>query len=212
MKRVIVICAGFVLAFAPARAGAQVFGQLGGAQTLGMNAHLAGGYVAFSKSETALLAQLRMSFYPSVDFGFQGGLSRVRAGGTDRTSVNLGGDFKAQVAKHSDHSPIDFALGAAIGVRSAEDFNLLSVGPTAVVSRTYALRGGMELTPYVGAALMFTRSDLNNGNSTDLSVPLRFGNEWKLNADVRLLTELQLAVSDEIQDDVRFTIGANFPF
>lgn len=211
MKRLLVFGASLVLALAPACASAQVFGQYTGARTLDMNQRLFGTYLSFSSSEAMLIGQMRLSFYPGVDFGFQGGLSRVRASSKDRTSVNLGGDVRAQVVKHTDANPLDLSLGGAIGVRSAEDFNLLSVGPTIVASRTMPL-GGAEVTPYAGAGLMFTRSDLNNANATDLSVPLRFGAEFKLNADLRLVAELHLGVSDAIQDDVRFTVGTNFPF
>ncbi len=211
MKRACLLAAALLLAAPSARA--QVFGQLTGAEPVGMNNRLFGAYLQFSQSESALLGQMRLSFYPGIDFGFQGGLSRVSLSGHDRTSVNLGGDLKAIVMRRDTTHAFDLSLGAAIGVRSAEDFNVLSVGPTIVGSRPYAItNGGFTITPYAGAGLMFTRSDLNNGNTTDMSVPLRLGAEIKPNADVRFVAELLLALSDEIGDDVRFTVGANFPF
>jgi hypothetical protein len=192
-------------------AHAQVFGQYSSAAPIGMNARLFGAYAGFTESESELLAQLRLSFYPNVDFGFQGGLSRVSVNDHSRTSVKIGGDFKALVAKRSDALPFDLSLGAAIGVTSAEDFNVLSVGPQFVASRTFG-SGGSTYTPYAGALLLFTRSDLDNRNDTDVSVPLRFGLEFAPNADLRLIAELQVAASDQINDDLKLILGANFPF
>lgn len=193
-------------------AGAQVFGQYAGAQPIGINARLFGTYVSFTKSESELLAQLRLSFYPNVDFGFQGGLSRVSVLDRSRTAVKVGGDFKGLVARRTESMPLDLSLGAAIGVSSAEDFNLLSVGPQIVVSRTFGSSPRATFTAYAGAMLLFTRSDLDNANDNDVSAPLRFGGEYAPNADVRLVAELQVAVSDQINDDLKLTLGASFPF
>jgi len=191
--------------------GAQVFGQFAGAPPIGVNARLFGAYGSFTKSESELLTQLRLSFYPNVDFGFQGGLSRVSVQDRSRTSVKIGGDFKALVVKSGPSAPFDLSLGAAIGISSAEDFTLLSIGPGVVFSRTLG-SGGASVTPYLGAMLLFTRSDLDNSNDTDVSLPLRFGAEYAPNADLRLVLELQVAASDQVNDDVKLTLGANFPF
>jgi hypothetical protein len=193
-------------------AGAQVFGQYVGAQPLGTNARLFGAYAGFTRSESELLTQLRLSFYPNVDFGFQGGLSRVSVADRSRTAIKVGGDFKGLVAKRSETLPFDLSLGAAIGVHSAEDFNLLSVGPQLVASRTFGSGARPNFTAYAGAMLLFTRSDLDNRNDTDVSVPLRFGIEFAPNADVRLVAELQVAASDQINDDLKLSLGASFPF
>lgn len=202
------VAAGMLQANASA---AQVFGQFSGAPPLGVNARLFGAYGSFTKSESELLAQLRLSFYPNVDFGFQGGLSRVSVQDRSRTSVKIGGDFKALVTRGGDSGPFDLSLGAAIGISSAEDFTLLSIGPGMVVSRRLG-SGGASVSPYVGAMLLFTRSDLDNANDTDVSLPLRFGAEYAPNADLRLVLELQVAVSDQVNDDLKLTLGANFPF
>lgn len=193
-------------------AHAQVFGQYGGAPPLGVNARLFGAYASFTESESELLTQLRLSFYPNVDFGFQGGLSRVSVENRSRTSVKIGGDFKALVARSGEAFPADLSLGAAIGISSAEDFTVLGVGPSLVFSRTYG-SGGATLTPYLGAMLLFTRADIDAAsNDTDVSLPLRFGAEYAPNPDVRLLLELQVSVSDQVSDDLKLALGANFPF
>jgi opacity protein-like surface antigen len=193
-------------------ASAQVFGQLGGARPLDMNSRLFGAYAGFSKSESELFTQLRLSFYPGVDFGFQGGLSRVSVNDHNRTTVKLGGDFKAAALRAGESSPIDLSLGAALGVSSAEDFNLLGVGPEIVASRTWATGSGSNLTAYSGLVLLFTRSDLAGSNNTDVSVPIRLGLSFEPNQDLRLLAEVTIAASDQINDDLKLTVGANFPF
>jgi hypothetical protein len=200
------------LCLAPRVSQAQVFGQWSSAEPVAMNTHLAGGYLSFTGSEAALLGQLRLSFYPNIDFGFQGGLGRVDVARDTRTSVKLGGDLKGLVMRHSESNPMDLSLGAAIGIETAEDFTLLGVGPSIVASRHVVLANQQVLVPYVGASLLFSRVDQNNVNVTDLSMPLRFGAEYRANAGVSVIAEMGVAVSDAIRDDLKFTLGANFPF
>src|SRR4029077_6858714 len=52
-------------------AAAQVWGQYTSAETVPVNGHMFGGYLHASSNFLGLLAQLRLSFYPNVDFGFQ---------------------------------------------------------------------------------------------------------------------------------------------
>lgn len=212
MNRGLFLCAGLMLALSAHAAEAQVFGQFGAAPPIGMNTRLAGGFVSFSKSETEGLGQLRLSFYPGVDFGFQGGLSRVSVLGHNRTSIQLGGDLKAKLAKQTETFPIDLSVGGGIGVYSADDFTVLSVGPSIVASRTLALSNGTELAPYAGLSVLFSRSDAGSTTANDTATPLRLGAEYRPNVDVRFIAELQIGVSDDIRDDLKFTLGANFPF
>jgi len=193
-------------------ASAQVFGQYGGAQTIAVNTRLFGVYTGFTKSESELLSQLRLSFYPGIDFGFQGGLSRVSVNDNNRTSVKIGGDFKAQVLTQGDAHWFDLSLGAALGISSAEDFTLLSLGPQASASHEFRRGNKATITAYTGAVLQFTRADLNNGNDSDVSMPLRFGAEYRPSPDMRFIAELQVATSDQINDDLKLILGANFPF
>jgi hypothetical protein len=43
-------------------------------------------------------------------------------------------------------------------------------------------------------------------------LPLRLGLQYAPNTDLRIMSEMQLAVSDEIRDDFSFTFGVLFPF
>jgi len=212
VKRLIAPCAALLLLACPHPAAAQVFGQFTGAVPVGVNNRLFGGYALFARHESEGLAQLRLSFYPGLDFGFHGGLTHVTVSGHSRTAVDLGGDLKSQLARRSETFPVDLALGGAIGVSSAEDFNLMSVGPVVVASRTLALQGGAELTPYGGAALLFSRLDDTGNSTTGVSLPLRCGLEYRPSADVRLVLELQLPLSDPVHRDPKLVLGANFPF
>lgn len=212
MKRVLLAGALSCALLSPGVSSAQVFGQFGGAEPLPLNGHLGGIYLRMSSSDLSLLGQLRLSLYPNIDFGFVGGLSRVDVGGVNRTAIKLGMDFKTQVAKHTETFPLDLSLGAALGIDNAEDFTVLSVGPLAQLSRRVALRNGQTLVPYGGVGFMFARANAGGNNATDLSVPLRLGTEYHMQPGTILIAEVQLAVSDAVNDDLVFTLGVNFPF
>ena len=212
MKRVLLAGVFSCALLGATTAHAQVFGQFGGAEPLPLNGHLGGAYLRLSGSDLSLLGQLRLSLYPNVDFGFQGGFSRVDVGGVNRTSIKLGTDFKTQVAKHSESFPVDLSLGAALGIDTAEDFTVTSIGPTAQLSRRVELSNGQVLVPYGGLSMMFARATAGGNNATDLSFPLRGGVSYELQPGFVLLSELQLSLSDKVNDDLLFTIGVNFPF
>ncbi len=191
-------------------AHAQVHGALSEATLVPVNGHLGAAYLTFDKSSATLAGQLRLSFYPNFDFGFQGGLSRIDVANNTRTSVRLGADFRGQLAKQNGTFPLNVSLGGALGVESADHFTILSVGPQVVVSRQ--LGGSGRWVGYGGAALLLSRFDVDNQSNNDTSFPLRGGLEFHPNPDLRLLTEVQLAVSDEVRDDVSITFGVLFPF
>lgn len=191
-------------------ASAQVHGALSEATLVPVNGRLGGAYLAFDKSSATLSGQLRLSFYPNLDFGFQGGLSRIDVANNTRTSVRLGADFRGQLAKQGEAFPLNISLGGALGVESADNFTILSVGPQVVVSRQ--LGGSGRWVGYGGAALLLSRFDVDNQSNNDTSFPLRAGLEFQPNPDMRLLTEVQLSVSDEVRDDIAITFGVLFPF
>ena len=191
-------------------ASAQIHGAFSEAHVVPVNGRLGGAYLQFDASSATLQGQLRLSFYPNLDFGFNGGLSRIDFGSNTRTSVRLGGDFRGQVAVQNETFPLSVTLGGAIGVESADDFTILSVGPQLVVSRT--LDGTGRWIGYGGAGLLLSRFDISGVSDTDTSFPVRAGIEYRPNADLRILLEGQLGVSDVIRDDTSFTLGVLFPF
>jgi hypothetical protein len=201
-----------VLGLFASPASAQTFGTLTPADPVPVNGHTFGGYLDASDHTVGLLTQLRLSFYPNIDFGFQGGLSRVQVEGTDQTNVRLGGDIRFLVARQSDNMPLDLNVGGALGIQHTSDFTILSLGPTAVASRALEA-GSTSIVPYFGIAMLFNSANLTNGDSkTDVSVPLRFGTEFRVSSELRIMAELQLLLEDEFNDDVVFVTGVNLPF
>jgi hypothetical protein len=193
-------------------AGAQVFGQYTPADVLAVNAREFGAYVDFSENTAGLMAQLRLSFYPNVDFGFQGGLSRLDLGGSTKTTLRLGSDLRIGVAKAGDGLPVDVAAGGAIGVETTDNYTSIRLGPSAVASRTFPLSGGSAIVPYAGAMLCFANMSAHGDSETDFSVPLRLGGELRAIPGVRITAELQLRLGDDFDDDTAFTAGVNLPF
>lgn len=212
MRRLLASCAALWLALAARPAGAQVAGQFGGAAPIAVDTRVFGGYLGVAQHQFEGLAQLRLSFYPGVDFGFQGGVHHYGESGVSRNAIEIGGDVRTIVTRQGPSTPCDVSLGGAIEVSSADHYNLLSVGPTVAASRRYAPHVGSEFVPYAGAALLYSRTDVGIANSTDVSLPLRFGLEYGPNPSVRTVLELQLPLSDNQGSHPKLIFGANFPF
>jgi opacity protein-like surface antigen len=210
VKRLLATALAVALACAATPALAQVYGVLNDAKVLPVNGHLGGGYLQFDKSSATLMGQLRLSLYPNFDFGFVGGLSRLDIENDTKSSVRLATDFRGQVATQSANFPMSITLGGALALESADGFSLLSVGPTAGASRV--LDQANQWTATFGASLLLSRSEISGDRNTDTSLPLRLGLQYAPNSSLRILSEAQLAVSDEIRDDFSFTLGVLFPF
>lgn len=200
------LLAGLLLA--PATAKAQVYGQFTGAETVPPGGHEFGAYVNASQNLLGLVSQLRLSFYPNIDFGFHGGLNRISIGTKDRTTLRVGGDVKFVVSKGG---AVDVSAGGALGVETGDAISVLTVGPSVVVSRTFTIGNG-GFTPYGGAAILFSNIDISDKQDTDFSIPFRFGSEFKLSPEIKLVAEIQLRANDEINDDFAFVTGVNLPF
>jgi opacity protein-like surface antigen len=210
VKRLLAPALALAIACAASPALAQVYGILSDAKVVPLNGHLGGGYLQFDKSSATLMGQLRLSLYPNFDFGFVGGLSRLDIENDTKSSVRLATDFRGQIANQDASFPVSITLGAAIALESADGFSLLSVGPTAAASRV--LDQANQWTATFGASLLLSRSEISGERNTDTSLPLRLGLQYSPNADIRIMSEAQLAVSDEIRDDFSFTLGVLFPF
>jgi opacity protein-like surface antigen len=209
LKRLLA-CAAVSFALAASPALAQVHGIFNDAKVVPVNGHLGGAYLQFDQSSASLMGQLRLSFFPNLDFGFLGGVSRLDINDDTKSSVRLATDFRGQIATQSANFPLNITLGAALGVETADGFTLLSVGPTAAVSRE--LDQAKQWEAYGGASILLSRSEIDGGRDTDTSLPLRFGLQYSPNPDIRILSEMQFAVSDAINDDFSFTLGVLFPF
>lgn len=192
---------------------AQVFGQYVPADILPTNAHLAGAYLELSENVVGALGQLRLSFMPNVDFGFQGGLERLDFGpSTTKTVLQLGGDFRFGVATVSAGRPVDVTVGAALGVETSDKYHLLHFGPQMVVSRRFSMSSAASIAPYAGAMLSFATRDIGSDHTNDVSLPLRVGAELRAIPGMHITAEVQLRLGDDLLDTTAFTGGVNFPF
>jgi hypothetical protein len=200
---------GLGLLAAPARA--QVFGQFVPADPLPVNGHMFGGYLHASESAVGLLAQLRLSFYPNMDFGFHGGLTRVDLAGSDQTTLRVGTDLKIQVGRVDQGLPVDLALGGALSLEHGDDFNVLTLGPSLIASRPVTA-GGTALVPYGSVGVFYSSLDIGQSDETDVSFPIRLGAEFRIASEFRIVGELQLLLEDEFNDDIGFATGVNLPF
>lgn len=208
------ILAAVVLAasVSAAPAGAQVFGQLVPAETVPVNGHLFGGYLNASENSVGLLAQLRLSFYPNIDFGFHGGLNRVDLAGDDLTILRVGTDIKFMISRANESLPIDIALSGALGLERGDDFDVLSLGPAIVASRNLTVGANGAITPYAGLGILFNSLTIGDADETDVSFPIRLGTEFRVAPELRIMAELQLLLEDEFNDDIGFVTGVNMPF
>ncbi len=212
MKHAFAAIAAATLLLAPLTVRANTFGQFGGADILAAGGHSAGGYLVASDHAFGLLGELRLSFYPNIDFGFQGGINRFDYGTDKRTAAQLGGDVRFAAARASAQFPVDLAVGGTIGVTSGDRYSVLVLGPEAVASRRFKMGQSSGVTAYGGAMLAFSSLTVAGDSNTDFSIPLRFGALLTPSPGLNILAELQLRVGDEINDDVGFAAGVNLPF
>jgi opacity protein-like surface antigen len=210
VKKVLLL-ALLAASLAPA-AHAQVFGQYTPAEILPVNARLGGAYVDFSDNVVGALGQLRLSFYPNIDFGFQGGLSRVDLGASTKTSLRLGTDVRFGVAKAGEGRPVDVAVGVGLGVETSDRYSVFRIGPSVVASHTFPFSGRSSVVPYAGAMLCFTSCDVLDRSDTDFSVPVKLGAELRAIPGMHLTGEIQLRIGDRFDDHTRFSTGVSFPF
>jgi hypothetical protein len=194
-------------------AKATVFGQLTPADVTPVGGHQFGAYLNASENIVGILAQLRLSFYDNVDFGFHGGLTRIDLAGSDVTTLRIGGDLKFLAMRASESFPVDLAFGGAVGVEAGDDINILSLGPYVVASRTLAMGTNGGIVPYGGMGVFFTQSDVGDAiDDNSVAFPLRMGVEFRLAQELRIITELEIPLNDDFRDDIGFSTGVNLPF
>lgn len=210
VRRIALFAILLLAAAGPARA--QMTGQFTGATVLEPGGHLVGGYFDVSSHVVGLMSQLRLSFYPGVDFGFQGGVDRDNGGGGSKGIVRLGTDIKFATRRARAESPFDLAIGGLLGVENGDNYSTLAIGPSMVVSRAFKPGQSGGISPYVGAALLYTKIDAGTRNDTNVSFPLRFGAEINATQVARLVAEFQWRIADDFHDETNITVGVNLPF
>lgn len=204
------LAAGMLLVAATA-AHAQLPSNYSGAAVIPVNGHVFGAYVPITSNSIGAIAQLRLSFLPGVDFGFQGGLSRLDRSAGSKTLIRVGADVKFLLSPASEGRPIDMALGGALGIFSGDDYNVLSVGPTFTASRTWQ-SGSTSFTPYAGLGLALNTINAGPFDDNDFSMPLRVGVELGISPAARLVAEFTNRIGSDFGDDTDFVLGVNLPF
>jgi len=204
------IAGAFLACAVPAHA--QSIGQFGGAGTLPLMGHAFGTYVDASSHVVGFVSQLRLCFYPGVDFGFQGGLKRFDTLGADRTALRLGTDFKVVAARTSATIPVDVAIGGGLAVETGDDLSVLTLGPTVVASRAFPAGAAGAVEPYAAASVGYTSVDAPGKDDTGLQLPLRVGVELRFAPDLRFVMELQQRLGTFYGDRGSISLGTTFPF
>jgi len=212
LKRSLTLVALVAALAAAPPAHAQTFGQFTGAEVIPVNGRMFGAYVVASSNVSSLLAHLRLSFYPGVDFGFQGGLARQNYSSGDRTTVRLGTDVRISVMRPSPERPMSIGAGGFLTVETGDNWNVLTLGPSVVASWAVTTGQYTSIKPYTSVGLAFSNVDVGPLSDTDFSVPWRVGSEFGIAPGVRIVGELQFQLGDKFNDDFGFSAGANFPF
>jgi hypothetical protein len=201
------------LALIPSAAGAQVFGQFTGGSILPMSRNAIGGYLELSANLIGVTGQVRSSFQPNTDFGFQGGVGIYDQGGGNLTAVRLGADFRMLARQRDESFKMDLVFGAAIGVETGDDFNILRLGPSLIASRP--LGGTPEnprFRPYIGFELLFNREQVDDTNRSGMTLPFHVGTEWQLAPGLKLDAELQARIGNMYGDEAAFSTGLTTTF
>jgi hypothetical protein len=193
----------------PARS--QSLGQFGGASPLPMNGHTLGTFVDASSHEVGFITQLRLSYYPDVDFGFQGGLKRLDYVDTDGNALRLGADFKVAARRVRSGFPVDLSFGAGLGVDTGDNLSVLTMGPNAIASRAYPAGNG-TIEPYAALGLCYASINTSAQDDTGIQWPLRLGAEYRFTPDLRFAMELKQSFGTHHGDRNAFAIGTTFGF
>jgi hypothetical protein len=193
-------------------AHSQSLGQFGGASPLPMNGHSLGTYVDASGHEVGFVTALRLSFYPDVDFGFQGGLKRLDYPDAGLNALRLGADFKVAAARVRSGSPVDLAFGAGLGVDTGDNLSVLTMGPNAVASRAYPAGSTGTIEPYASLGLAYASINTSAKDDTGIQWPFRLGAEYRFTPDLRFMMELRQAWGTHYGDQSAFSIGTTFGF
>jgi hypothetical protein len=194
----------------PSVACAQVFGQWTTARILPVNGHSFGAQLELSEHVAALMGNLRLSFYPNVDFGFQGGFTRTQVEGSDIGTARLAADLKAGALRTSDGAPLDLAFGAFVGLESGDRLGRLVIGPSLVASRGLSVNGEERFIPYAGVQAKYTQFSFHESQRNDFSMPIRLGCQFPVVQGFRAIGEVQFRVGDEIDDHLAFGFGVDF--
>jgi hypothetical protein len=153
-----------------------------------MNSHVFGTYVDANSHEVGFVTMLRLSFYPDMDFGFQGGLKRLDYVDGSSNALRLGADFKVAAARTRSGFPVDLSYGAGLGVDSG------------------------SLEPYASLGVAYASINTAGRDDTGIQWPFRLGAEYRFAPDLRFVMELREAYGTHFGDQSTWAIGTTFAF
>ena len=193
-------------------AQSQSLGQFGGAAPLPMNGHALGTFVDASAHEVGFITQLRLSYYPDVDFGFQGGAKRLDYADADGNALRLGADFKVAAVRMRAGFPVDLSFGAGLGVDTGDNLSVLTMGPSVIASRGYPAGAAGSMVPYASLGMAYSSINTTAKDDTGIQFPFRLGAEYHFTPDLRFVMELRQDFGTHYGDRTAFAMGTTFGF
>lgn len=142
------------------------------------------------RSGTSLVFQWREAVAPRWQVGVDAGLADPD--GNTSTRLVLGGHVAREIARATTDFPFDVVLTGGLGFSSAEGHRVIRVPVGASVGHSFALEGGMTLTPFVHPRLMLDRcNDCKVGKEsrtadTQLNVNVDIGVTLQMTTQVAL--------------------------
>ncbi|HEX5131006.1 MAG TPA: hypothetical protein VFX92_00815 [Candidatus Krumholzibacteria bacterium] len=159
------------------RAGAQVFYSMPGARPVSDASPALGLAAGFGDNVFRLSGFGRFNASPSADFGLEFAYDDIDSGpGSDDTGLLGGGaDFKYLAVRQGETTPVDAAVMVGAGFLTHSDYTLIRVPLGTMVSRSFPLKDGRDVTPFAAVDLIMDFWDTGGGHNSDVDVELRLG-------------------------------------
>lgn len=148
------------------------------------------------RAGTTLLFQWREGVAPRWQVGVDAGLADPD--GNASTRLVLGGHVAREITRATADFPFDVALTGGAGFSSADGHSVVRIPFGASVGHSFALDGGMTLTPFVHPRLSFDRCNdcLSNGADSKLNVVVDLGLGLQMTSQVAMRVAAVFGGSD----------------
>ena len=161
------------------------------------------------RAGTTLLFQWREGVTPRWQLGVDAGLASP--GGSASTRLVVGVTAATELARATADFPFDIALTAGAGLSSADGKYVVRVPIGASVGHSFALDGGMQITPFVHPRLSLDRcsSCRIGGTDAQLNVEVDVGVGLQITQQVALRVAAIAGGSDYLgsHDGVGFSVA-----
>lgn len=148
------------------------------------------------RAGTTLLFQWRERVAPKWQAGVDAGLADPD--GSASTRLVLGGHVARELTRATSDFPFDVLLTGGVGFSSVDGHSVVRVPVGASVGHSFALDGGMTLTPFVHPRLSFDRcNDCRlRGADSKLNVAVDLGASLQMTSQVALRVAAVASGSD----------------